>query len=136
MIQLHMYVFRIRNTDQLMIACIHTYIHTCADSIYKLNVSCRTGAFLITLLAGTLPSSLAIIPLVIDDNVLSAEMADLACMATPWLYSIGFVLTFAALFAKTYRISRIFNNKKVRQCDDYLDNFEYNRTMCLSIRSK
>ena len=34
-------------------------------------------------------------------------------MAAPWLYSIGFTLTFASLFAKTYRVSMIFNNKKM-----------------------
>jgi hypothetical protein len=77
-------------------------------------ISRFVGVFLVTLLVGTLLSSATIIPLVIDDQNMSFELADTACMASPWLYSLGFVLTFAALFAKTYRISRIFNNKKVR----------------------
>ena len=40
---------------------------------------------------------------------------DMSCMAAPWLYSIGFTLSFASLFAKTYRVSLVFNNKKLRK---------------------
>jgi gamma-aminobutyric acid type B receptor len=39
----------------------------------------------------------------------------MACMASPWLYSLGFVITFSALFAKTYRIAKIFNNKSMQR---------------------
>ncbi|KAL7535211.1 hypothetical protein ACHAXR_006348 [Thalassiosira sp. AJA248-18] len=35
---------------------------------------------------------------------------DAACMATPWLFGLGFSLTFSALFAKVWRIRKIFTN--------------------------
>ena len=36
--------------------------------------------------------------------------ADVACNVSVWFYSLGFVLTFAALFAKMWRIDQIFNS--------------------------
>ena len=41
------------------------------------------------------------------------DQATATCMWVPALYSIGFVITFAALFAKVHRIDKIFNNKKL-----------------------
>lgn len=37
---------------------------------------------------------------------------DAACMATPWLFGVGFSLTFSALFAKVWRIRKIFVNAR------------------------
>eukprot|EP00753_Platysulcus_tardus_P014545 PLAT4394.1.p1 GENE.PLAT4394.1~~PLAT4394.1.p1 ORF type:complete len:844 (-),score=335.09 PLAT4394.1:94-2625(-) len=37
------------------------------------------------------------------------------CTAKLWLLNIGFSLGFGALFAKTYRVHRIFNNKNLRK---------------------
>ena len=39
-----------------------------------------------------------------------AAAADQACMAVVWTYCVGFVLTFGALFAKIYRVSKIFSS--------------------------
>ena len=39
---------------------------------------------------------------------------DTACMGSIWLYSIGFIVTFSSLFAKVWRINKIFNNKRFR----------------------
>jgi len=39
----------------------------------------------------------------------AVEVADRACMAFPWLYGIGFTITFSALFAKLWRIRFIFS---------------------------
>lgn len=36
---------------------------------------------------------------------------DKACMAFPWLFSLGFVISFSALFSKTRRINKIFHSK-------------------------
>jgi len=35
---------------------------------------------------------------------------DIGCMATPWLWNIGFSLAFSALFAKIVRIKKVFEN--------------------------
>ena len=35
---------------------------------------------------------------------------DFACMAAPWLLSLGFCTAFSALFAKTWRINRLFRS--------------------------
>ena len=37
---------------------------------------------------------------------------DTSCMLSLWLYSLGFVLTFGSLFAKVYRVSKIFGGAK------------------------
>ena len=50
----------------------------------------------------------AIIPMSFDDEVTSQDGCSIACMATPWLASVGFVTTFSALFSKVYRINKIF----------------------------
>ena len=49
----------------------------------------------------------AIIPLSLDDEVLSQRGASMACMAVPWLFSVGYVLSFTALFSKTWRINKV-----------------------------
>jgi hypothetical protein len=37
------------------------------------------------------------------------------CVARPWLGNLGFCLVFSTLFAKTYRLSRVFNNPTLKQ---------------------
>jgi hypothetical protein len=69
--------------------------------------------FLICLGTGILACS--IIFLSIDDGVASDRVCSVICMVTPWSISVGFVLVFAALFAKTWRINRIFHHKKMRR---------------------
>ena len=53
--------------------------------------------FLYVISSGTLLMGSAIIPLTIDKGWASKEGADAACMATPWLFFIGWSLTFSAL---------------------------------------
>lgn len=48
-----------------------------------------------------------------DTNLRTHDGATSACMLVPALYSLGFVFSFAALFAKVYRIVKIFSNKKL-----------------------
>jgi hypothetical protein len=52
----------------------------------------------------------SIIPLSIDPGVASDKGCSRACMALPWLLSIGFSLMMSALWAKTKRIHQILLN--------------------------
>ena len=78
--------------------------------------------FLAIVCIGCIASTATIIPLSSDDGGMDLSSnpgmqasLDMNCMAAPWLYSIGFTLTFASLFAKTYRVSLVFNNKKPKK---------------------
>jgi len=64
--------------------------------------------FLLTILFGVLVLVSVIIPLSIDDGVATTRGCDIACMATPWLLSLGLCLTLGALFSKLWRINRLF----------------------------
>lgn len=45
-----------------------------------------------------------------DDKHYSERGCSIACMAVPWLISVGFVTMFSALFSKVWRVNQIFNN--------------------------
>eukprot|EP00578_Thalassiosira_sp_NH16_P004470 CAMPEP_0181138052 /NCGR_PEP_ID=MMETSP1071-20121207/34035_1 /TAXON_ID=35127 /ORGANISM="Thalassiosira sp., Strain NH16" /LENGTH=487 /DNA_ID=CAMNT_0023224851 /DNA_START=1 /DNA_END=1465 /DNA_ORIENTATION=+ len=66
--------------------------------------------FLQMIIVGVLIFASAIIPLAFDTGHYSQEVSDAACMATPWLLTIGFTTVFSALFAKTWRINKILHN--------------------------
>ena len=57
----------------------------------------------------------AIIPLSFDDKIASQRGCDVACMVTPWLFVLGFAVTFAALFSKTWRINKLFHHHSMRR---------------------
>jgi len=59
--------------------------------------------------------AMALVPLSIDDGLASNRGCDIACMATPWLISIGFTVAFSALFSKLWRINKLFNNRQCRR---------------------
>lgn len=67
--------------------------------------------FLIMVAAGSLVMGSTLIPLSFDDS--SANFTEtngtIICMSPPWLAFIGFTITFSALFAKTWRVNRIFH---------------------------
>ncbi|CAB9518437.1 acid type B receptor subunit 2 [Seminavis robusta] len=69
--------------------------------------------FLLLICAGVLLMSLAIIPMSIDDNVV--DDPDAACATIPWLLSLGWCVTFSALFSKTRRVNIIFHNPGFRR---------------------
>ena len=85
--------------------------------------------FLVMICIGTLLMASAIIPLSIDDSIASYETCTNACIASPWLLSIGFTTTFSALFAKIYRINtlmrsaRLFRKVKISAWDVMLPFF-------------
>ncbi|KAL7534423.1 hypothetical protein ACHAXR_007962 [Thalassiosira sp. AJA248-18] len=66
--------------------------------------------FLNIITAGAALMALSIIPLTLDLGVTDQEGADAACISFPWLLTIGFSLTFSALFTKTYRINTIMKS--------------------------
>ena len=68
--------------------------------------------FLIMVCFGTLLLGSTIIPLSIDDSIASTRGCSIACMAAPWLLSLGFTTVFAALYSKIWRINKIFRHAK------------------------
>ena len=66
--------------------------------------------FLAIICLGTLMMGSSIIPMSLDDGVISSDGKSIACMAMPWLFVIGFGITFSALFAKTWRVNQLFSN--------------------------
>jgi 7 transmembrane sweet-taste receptor of 3 GCPR len=64
--------------------------------------------FLYTICFGLFIWESSVIPLSLDDGIVSVHACDVACVSTQWLQSIGFSVTFAGLFSKLWRINRIF----------------------------
>lgn len=67
-------------------------------------------AFLIMISLGVMVMGTAMIPLGIDDEIASDSACSAACMAFPWLLSIGFTIAMSALFSKLWRINKLFSN--------------------------
>lgn len=67
--------------------------------------------FMGMLSVGTLLMGLSIIPGTWQEPMPS-QVLDVGCMLHVWLLSIGFSTTFAALFAKTWRINRLYANAR------------------------
>lgn len=65
--------------------------------------------FLVMVAFGSLVMSSTIVPLSLEEPI-SVNGLDIACMVAPWLYIIGYLLAFSALFAKTRRMNQIFRN--------------------------
>ena len=73
--------------------------------------------FMQQILFGASLSILTIIPLGIQDGGILASSGmplDAACASIPFLFSMGTCITHGALMLKTWRISRIFNNPKLK----------------------
>lgn len=70
-------------------------------------------SFLVMVVVGALVLSSAMIPLSMEDGGDFDAMKDRKrkgiCMSVPWLASTGFAIIFSALFAKTYRVNRLFH---------------------------
>jgi len=69
--------------------------------------------FLRIICVGCLVLSSSIIPLSYDDSIASAQACSRACMAFPWLLSVGFSAVFAALFSKVWRLNKVMANAQV-----------------------
>ncbi|CAB9517862.1 acid type B receptor subunit 2 [Seminavis robusta] len=77
--------------------------------------------FLIMIAVGVLIMASCMIPLGMDDgggahadcfdgDVQLGERCTAICMSVPWLGSIGFTITFSALYSKTRRVNKIFHS--------------------------
>jgi ABC-type sugar transport system substrate-binding protein len=67
--------------------------------------------FLSTILAGLLILAMAILPLGAgDDKTDDQEALNAACMAVPWLVTLGFGIAFSALFSKLWRVHRLIRS--------------------------
>jgi hypothetical protein len=65
-------------------------------------------AFLYILMVGCLIMTMAIITLSFDEqDGWTDAMLDRACIATPWLISLGYNSIYCALFSKLWRINRV-----------------------------
>jgi hypothetical protein len=66
--------------------------------------------FLLLISFGCVIMGSSIIAMGIDDEVASFRGASMACMATPWLVSLGFTVCFAALFSKILRLKTLMRH--------------------------
>jgi len=72
--------------------------------------------FLVAICVGVFLMGLSIVPMSIDDGVARTdEGADVACMSIMWLFSMGFTIAQSALFAKLWRINKLFNSPHLRR---------------------
>ena len=85
-------------------AAVWTYVNRS-----KYVVRASQPIFLYIICFGTLIFASTIILMGIDDEKHSPVTVDCVCTALPWLFNIGFVLIFSALFSKTWRINRLFH---------------------------
>ena len=78
-------------------------------------------SFLLLVLLGCLISSCTILVLAQEDGIIDGDDGDgdgsgvgtppkYSCMAIPWLYSVGFSVTFGTLFAKIRRVYKLFRD--------------------------
>jgi len=94
--------------------------------IYKKKRLIRNSSpiFMMQILLGATISLSAIFPMGMQDNTFSFHdpsmnndwsNLDRACQAYPFLYSVGFGLSFSALFVKTWRMVKLFNNRRFKR---------------------
>jgi len=68
--------------------------------------------FLFMICFGTFLMASSIIWLSIDDQIASVQFCNVCCMVSPWLFIVGFVISFSALFSKTRRINTIISQAR------------------------
>ena len=87
--------------------------------------------FLIQILVGAMVCMSTIIPLMQQDNHLSEraihdydeteghisknEALDVSCQLQPFIFSLGFGIMYSALLLKSWRLAKLFNNRKLRR---------------------
>lgn len=76
----------------------------------KSVVRAAQPVFLAMVLVGTLLMGASLIPMTLQEPVFAQHDLSIACMTTPWLFVMGFSTAFSAVFAKTWRINRLFHS--------------------------
>ena len=66
--------------------------------------------FLLGVCLGVIILGSALVPMSIDDGIVSVKGCNVSCMATPWLLSVGFTVAFSAIFSKLMRINKMVAN--------------------------
>jgi len=88
--------------------------------------------FLALIGVGCIISSGSILAMLVDEGVTDDQaLLDRACMAQPWLYCVGFVLTFSSLYAKVWRVKKIFMNARLRRLQ--IKNGELLKWICVAL---
>ncbi|KAH9253170.1 hypothetical protein BASA81_008852 [Batrachochytrium salamandrivorans] len=82
--------------------------------------------FMLQVLVGAMIMACTVIPLAQQDDYLvpradtenqlavNSPLLNIACVVDPILFSMGFFITFSAMFLKSWRLIRIFNNAKLK----------------------
>ena len=66
------------------------------------------ASLLYVLVLGSMVSSSTIVTISNDEGIgWSDEQLDKACMATPWLLSLGHIVTYGARFSKLWRVNKV-----------------------------
>jgi len=82
----------------------------CLVNRQKHSVKLMQPLFLVTLCCGIFLIGSSLIPMSLDDEIVSQDVANTACMAYTWLLSLGFSISYAALYAKLKRVNTIVSN--------------------------
>ena len=108
------YLTTIRPVGLTMMAIILASSVGAAIWVYLMReatvVKASQPPFLWMICFGTAVMGLSILPMGIDDEIASDDGCSKACMATPWLFTFGFSITFAALASKLLRLKVLMQN--------------------------
>lgn len=63
--------------------------------------------FLYLICAGTFVMASSVFTLGIEDDIASDELTSVTCMASYWLYSLGFTAVISTLFSKMWMIGQV-----------------------------
>ena len=70
--------------------------------------------FIGLVVAGCVVMSAATVPLSMEETTVEDESGlDIACMASPWIYYLGFTIAFSALFTKAWSVYRVYRKPEV-----------------------
>lgn len=93
----------------VMLAAIFLFAFTCKHR--KVGViRMSQPEFLLLLCVGAFIMASSIIPMSLQEPV---PGLDIACMASVWLFSIGFVASFSSLFCRMWRLNRLMDSSQV-----------------------
>eukprot|EP00934_Nitzschia_sp_Nitz4_P000717 Nitzschia sp. Nitz4//scaffold306_size21755//18232//21199//NITZ4_008592-RA/size21755-processed-gene-0.29-mRNA-1//-1//CDS//3329547120//717//frame0 len=97
----------------MVVSCVTTWVWIFSSTKERVVVSAQP-IFLFMISVGVLIMSLTIIPLGMDEEVISKEGGlNAACMSIPWLYVTGVIICNASLFAKTRAMYQAFSNPEM-----------------------
>lgn len=87
---------------------------------YRSNMLVKVSqpACLYLLLLGTIISTSSLLPMSYQTGYRDSSdirVADASCMMVPWLWGLGFTITFSSLFAKVSRVKKLFNAARAMQ---------------------